>query len=103
MIDVPVVLHWQISIVQAVQRKPLEVVKLQNIVKVVDSSVNMRRSVRTVQKTVEGAQVHQYDEFVDVPVAVHVETERVPSHPVFAPQGASDTRGTDNCGSSLQE
>ena len=42
-------------------RKTVEVVKLQFIDKVVDSSVNMRRSVRTVQKTVEGAQVQQND------------------------------------------
>ena len=35
--------------------------------------------MRRVQKTVEGAQVHQNDEFVDVPVAVHVETAGVPS------------------------
>ena len=59
-------------------RKTVWSFKLQNIDRVVDSSVNMQRSVRTVQRTVEGAQVHQNDEFVDVPVAVHVETARVP-------------------------
>ena len=66
-------------------KKTWRAIKLQNIDKVVDSSVNMQRSARTVQKTVEGAQVHQNDEFVAVPVAVHVETARV-LPPIFVPQ-----------------
>ena len=50
------------------QEKPWRFIKQQFIDKVVDSSVNMRRSVRTVLKIVEGAQVQYNDKFVDVPV-----------------------------------
>ena len=57
--------------------EPWRVIKLQFIDKVLDISVNMRRSVRTVQKTVEGAQVQHSDKFVDVLVAVHRKTAQV--------------------------
>ena len=56
-IDVPVVLHRQIPKVQSIQKKTWKVIKLQFTDKVVDISVDVERSVRTVQKTVEGAQV----------------------------------------------
>ena len=52
-IDVPVVLHRQIPKVQSMWK----VIKLQFTDKVVDISRDVERSVRTVQKTVEGAQV----------------------------------------------
>ena len=74
MIDVPVVLHRQIPKVLSVQKKPWIVIKLQFTDKVVDISVDVERSVRTMQKTVEGAQEKQNDEFVDVQVLPNFRT-----------------------------
>ena len=92
MIDVPVVLHRQIPKVQPVQKKPWRVIKLQFTDKVVDISVDVERSVRTMQKTFGGAREEQNEEF----------SLMCKFSPIFVPEGASDTRGTENCGSSLK-
>ena len=69
-----VVLHKQIPKVQSVQKKPWRVIKLQFTEKVVDISVDVKRSVRTMQKTVAGAQEKQNGEFVDVQVLPNFRT-----------------------------
>ena len=65
MIDVPVRLHRQVPISSCPQ-KPWRFFKLQFIDTVVDISVDMQRSVQTVLKTVEGAQVQHDHKFVGV-------------------------------------
>ena len=66
MIGVSVRLQRQVSNSSSRPEKRWRFIKLQFIGKVVDISVNMRRSVRTVQKTVEGAQVQDNDKVIDV-------------------------------------
>ena len=72
----PVVLLKQIPKVQKSNpsKKTWRVIKLQFTEKVVDISVDVERSVRTMQKTVEGAQEKENDEFVDVQVLPNFRT-----------------------------
>ena len=101
-------------------RKTVEIIKLQFSDEVVVVSVDMQRSVQTMLKTVEGAQVQHNDKVTDVPVGVHLKTasssQCVPcrklrkSHIIFfdgdssnLDAGSNNARGTENCGSSLKE
>ena len=84
--------------------KPCGVIKLQNIDKVVDSSVNMRRSVRQCGRCREPSKEHKYTRTTSS-LMCQLRCMSKPREflPIFVPQGASDIRGIVNCGSSLKE